>query len=83
MFAAASGARLAHRHNKPAVKKQASNSHIEGLQVHYKAFQQRTRVDGPNLGPHARSARDLAYLEQINARVPKLDFEVCFSIILF
>lgn len=38
MFAAASGARLAHRHNKTTVKKQVSASQIEGLQVHYKAF---------------------------------------------
>lgn len=84
MFAAASGARLARRHEKPAVKKQTSTSHIEGLQHNYKSFQQRTKPDGPNLGPHAaRNARELALLEQTNSRIPKLDFEVCFSIFYF
>lgn len=44
MFAAASGARLAHRHNKTTVKKQVSASQIEGLQVHYKAFQRQQQL---------------------------------------
>lgn len=78
MFAAASGARLAHRHAKPTVKKQSSSSQIEGLHVHYNTYQQQAqkKYDGPNLGPGHR-AREASYLD-LNARIPKLDFEVCF-----
>ncbi|KAL0278664.1 UNVERIFIED_CONTAM: hypothetical protein PYX00_000418 [Menopon gallinae] len=39
MYAAASGARLAHRHNKATIKKQLCINNLEGLQVNYKAFQ--------------------------------------------
>jgi len=80
MFAAASGARLAHRHAKPPVKKQTSSSQIEGLQVHYKTYQPpKQRLDGPNLGPLARQRElERSYLDLNASRVPKFDFEVCF-----
>lgn len=68
MFAAASGARLAHRHNK-AVKKQASANQVEGFPVHYKTLQRQQQIKYSDIHGYRYSGlqqRRLTYTSRLN-----------------